>query len=563
MNTLELPADSGTPFLLTINNTSSTATALSVHAELPESWSDVVQNADDCATLEPGGQCTLFFTSGSTTHPATVINIVGENAEPFPVTFTITAPLAAVISVAGMPLTLEAGSGITSPINITNLSATLTATNIVADLSGSPLQNAVTQDAGDCASVAPGATCALLITPQNTAVTLTNFPIQGDNTTQAAGAIVITLPATATLTADGSPLLLQATNGTPASGALTITNTSTSVTATNVSANIAGTALAGLLTQDASNCASVAPGATCTLSFTPASTAAAATPVVVQGDNTSQVGASIAINAAPQPLLSITGSPLTLIFDGPADSLTVTNQSSTETAVNIVSSFNGTALAGNVAETGNTCASVAPGASCTLTFTPGSNVVPQTTFPIAGTNTQTATADLRIRGLQIGDNFAGGIVFLVPSGGLPGKVASTAQGAVPWDDNPTPPFVSIGVSAQSITDGAANTAAIVATLGARTTYAAGYCDAYSIVIGGVTYDDWYLPANNELTALLEQTTFAPSPGPIAGFNAAYYWSSTEHNFANARLFAPSAPATFNFDTKGRTTWGTRCIRTFN
>jgi hypothetical protein len=94
--------------------------------------------------------------------------------------------------------------------------------------------------------------------------------------------------------------------------------------------------------------------------------------------------------------ITVTGSPLTLTTNGPTGTLTITNMSLIVAATNIQSNFTGTALAGNVTETGNTCANVAPQASCILTYTPGSTVVSQTNFSIQGTNTNTVTAAIQI-----------------------------------------------------------------------------------------------------------------------------------------------------------------------
>jgi hypothetical protein len=90
--------------------------------------------------------------------------------------------------------------------------------------------------------------------------------------------------------------------------------------------------------------------------------------------------------------ITVTASPLTLTTNGPAGTLTINNTSLIVAATNITSDFTGTALDGNVTETGNTCASVAPQSSCTLTYTPGNTVVAQTNFPIQGSNTNAATA---------------------------------------------------------------------------------------------------------------------------------------------------------------------------
>jgi len=100
-----------------------------------------------------------------------------------------------------------------------------------------------------------------------------------------------------------------------------------------------------------------------------------------------------AITDAP---ISINSSPLTLTTSGPTGTLTVTNDSLIVAATNVASDFTGTALDGNVTETGNTCANVAPQASCTLTYTPGSTVVAETDFTIQGDNTNAATAAIDI-----------------------------------------------------------------------------------------------------------------------------------------------------------------------
>lgn len=73
------------------------------------------------------------------------------------------------------------------------------------------------------------------------------------------------------------------------------------------------------------------------------------------------------IPAVPTATITVTGSPLTLTTNGPTGALTISNTSLLITATNISSDFTGTALDGNVTETGNTCATVAPQSSCTLT----------------------------------------------------------------------------------------------------------------------------------------------------------------------------------------------------
>jgi len=94
--------------------------------------------------------------------------------------------------------------------------------------------------------------------------------------------------------------------------------------------------------------------------------------------------------------ISVLDSPLSLTANGAMGSLTIRNNSMWVRATNITSNFANTALDGNVLETGNTCNSVEPLATCTLTFTAGTTPVPQTDFPIQGTNTDPITAAIRI-----------------------------------------------------------------------------------------------------------------------------------------------------------------------
>jgi hypothetical protein len=96
------------------------------------------------------------------------------------------------------------------------------------------------------------------------------------------------------------------------------------------------------------------------------------------------------------PVIAVFGSPLILTANGPTGTLTIMNTSTTETANNITSDFTGTALDGNVTETGNTCASVAPLASCVLTYAPGNTTVTQTDFSIQGSNSTAVTAAIQI-----------------------------------------------------------------------------------------------------------------------------------------------------------------------
>ncbi|MFT4059599.1 MAG: IPT/TIG domain-containing protein [Legionella sp.] len=165
-------------------------------------------------------------------------------------------------------------------------------------------------------------------------------------------------------------------------------------------------------------------------------------PVVCQQENPNQCyrpsSANILHIVQVPPItnsvITVTGSPLTLTVNGPTGQLTINNTSTQTAATNITSNFTG-ALVGNVTETGNTCANVPPGGSCTLTYTPGNTVVPQTTFTILGSNTNALTAAIAIQSGSIltainpnSGTASGGTGVTLIGTGLTGATAVTFDG---------------------------------------------------------------------------------------------------------------------------------------
>lgn len=346
--------------------------------------------------------------------------------------------------------------------------------------------------------------------------------------------------------------------------------------------------------------------------------------------------------------ITVTGSPLTLTTNGPTGTLTINNTSLIVAATNITSDFTGTALDGNVTETGNTCASVAPQSSCTLTYTPGSTVVAQTSFPIQGSNTNVVTAAIQIdAGITIdtvspssgpasggtgvtltGSGFTGAtsltfggtaatslnvvsstsvtavtpahatgavdVVITTPSGSATKTngftYATTAVGqsayggkiaclngslnnliAATADNSTGIQWGGLGTTtnATSTTDGATNTATIVAALGAGSTYAAGLCSNYEIDSQGNTpcesgnacYNDWFLPAGNNTGASGQLNCLYTNQATIGGFASGFYWSSTEISatYAWVQYFINGSQGN---GYKSFTTIHVRCVRAF-
>ena len=134
----------------------------------------------------------------------------------------------------------------------------------------------------------------------------------------------------------------------------------------------------------------------------------------------------------------------------------------------------------------------------------------------------------------IGELYGGGIVVIVikNAGVEHGLIASlTNLGPDPgssWCDNS---YITtlIGPAAQSLTDGQANTIAIIAQ-SPGLTCAAKLCDDYvNPDTGTGVYSDWYLPSIKELKECYDANfTVTNLLGTIDGFRFDNYWSSTEN-----------------------------------
>lgn len=110
------------------------------------------------------------------------------------------------------------------------------------------------------------------------------------------------------------------------------------------------------------------------------------------------------------------------------------------------------------------------------------------------------------------------IIMAGPDGQSPENLAwRTTTGTTPGTD--------------SFTNGRANTLAMEAA-GLADHPAASYCLGYN----GGGFDDWYLPAQDELS--LTWANLAVLEGVMA-FSSGYYWSSTQATSANSYRFWPT------------------------
>ena len=110
-------------------------------------------------------------------------------------------------------------------------------------------------------------------------------------------------------------------------------------------------------------------------------------------------------------------------------------------------------------------------------------------------------------------------------------------------------------------DGKSNTSKIVSALGSGTSYAAGYCNAYSK--GGVS--GWYLPAQGELYASVWTNKSAVNAGLSAAGGTSiqngWHWSSSESTYANfAWVVNATDGPVFNYTKNGN--FYVRCVLAF-
>jgi hypothetical protein len=346
-------------------------------------------------TLATNQSCTLVLNISGSTSPnlfnagpkiCKTINEQNNTPDPFlcsqpSLNNTLNVTVLPTASITSSPklLVLSADSGI-GTIRVTNNSTSITANNISAQISDTVLEYNVIQDASSCKTLAPGKYCDIIFTVASDAndVSATKFAISGTNTTKTQATIKIVKADVAFIEVTNSPLILQGTT----QGFLTIQNT-TNVEATNISAS----GVPSNIEQVSSNCSTLAAYGTCTLYFTSLDgLSILPTLVSITGTTASTTGAVIAVNGTTYVLNIASGSPLNLIAGGTAGSIVVKNDS-LFSLYNIAADFSNTALYGKVSQTGSTCPEgLAPGAECTLSFTPGTTSAVATNFPITGTN---------------------------------------------------------------------------------------------------------------------------------------------------------------------------------
>lgn len=229
-----------------------------------------------------------------------------------------------------------------------------------------------------------------VLTPGYTATGCTPYPngyclFSTNNTTSTTIHLNSSTPSQAIINA--SPTSLNLTTVSPGNtGIITITNNASSlINANNIAADLSGTG--GALNASYSNCSSVAPGGTCTITFT-ASGVMSSTSIAIKGSNTNVVSVSVSVD---QATISATPTVFNLAQGGASQIVTITNNGPVDAYEVGISTAPGLGI--NVS---GSCASpMAPNDTCQLTFTSGTSLG-NTSATIAGSNTNVIMEDITV-----------------------------------------------------------------------------------------------------------------------------------------------------------------------
>lgn len=276
----------------------------------------------------------------------------------------------------------------------------------------------------------------------------------------------------------------------------------------------------------------------------------------INGSNVTNVTVTCTSNTTT---LSTSLANLALAISGQARTITVTNTGSS-TALNLSISFptwpTGTTAGSNCGSTlnsGDTCIiTVTPGANATSNCNAGTGSAPTPGVITVSASNVASSVSTNVVVLTFGCIYQQGYLFDINDTTPP----STSIGGttVELTDNPGSPqkwynAALVTTNAQSLTDGASNTATIIAVQGAGS-YAAELCSNYTIdssgnspCLTGTCYSNWYLPAICQMGSVGEGAGCASGlPNMVTNLPAlvantcsgsaclfGQYWSSTEYS----------------------------------
>ncbi len=260
---------------------------------------------------------------------------------------------------------------------------------------------------------------------------------------------------------------------------------------------------------------------------------------------------------------------LTLFAGGGTGHISLTSTSTTTTAHNIH------AVLPWADVTSTTCPTLAPGATCQITFNSGTAMKhPQASIQIVGDNTGPAV-EMKVVVLGVGDTYQDGLIYVVNPGLNSGMLAFATDNhtIASWGDTPNTDLGTL------LNNGFYNTEKISDVF---PTSPASICKHSPGHLINYPTQQWYLPSYDEMnTFVLALAAAYGDPIPVGTFaltidSAIYYWTSSEGNSAGIPASTPSdyayqtsfvlnmgEPVSLAASKQSGTAVYSRCIRRFS
>ena len=187
-----------------------------------------------------------------------------------------------------------------------------------------------------------------------------------------------------------------------------------------------------------------------------------------------------------------------------------------------------------------------------------------------GTSAPSSASNSVTPNVAVGDLLQGGVVYYVAPTPTDldgdGKVdiglicaVEDQSTAIDWILGGASQTTANGNTLRAIGSGQTNTTAMMNQAG-YTGGAAQAADEYSVTDNGVTYNDWFLPSEDELNEMYNQKALIQAAAGVIAFGTDY-WSSSEHNSSKAKSVDMSSGNDSN--TNKNTQLRVRAIRTFS
>lgn len=171
----------------------------------------------------------------------------------------------------------------------------------------------------------------------------------------------------------------------------------------------------------------------------------------------------------------------------------------------------------------------------------------------------------------VGDYYQGGVIFYLFQSGDPGYIEGETHGLIVAIENQHSSGIKwhngsdiiTNATDNSIGGGQTNTTTIISKQGDGT-YAASVCDTYSVIWGGITYNDWYLPTWVELDRIFDMKATINATASANGgsdLELGYHWTSLEFPDKNQPMSRNFNSGKANTNAKSFTLW-VRAIRIF-